>query len=456
MNPRRIIVVGGLAAGPSAAAKAKRVNPEAEVTILEAGETVSYGICESPYAIAGLIDDEAQLVAYTPTRLRDEKGVEVKTLHMVERLVPSRHRVIARDVRGHAVVEFGYDVLILSTGAIPRQLGVPGEDGRNVFRLRSREDTLGIMKFIRAEKPEQAVIVGGGYIGMEMADALAAAGLEVTVLHHHRLPMAGLEDGTRERVLEELTAKGVHFVTNATVEGMQLDGTGMVRHVLTSRGTFEAGLVLVAIGVQPNVALARGAKIRIGPTGAIAINERQQTSIEGIYAAGDCCEVRNLVTGKPMYQPLATVASRAARVAGENAAGGHAVFKGAVRAIGLKVFGLEVAQVGIGSGEAERHGLRCVRETITAPSIVGIMPGSEKITVVLIHERRTGRLLGANVYGGRGSVLRANILGVAIQHRMTVEDVARFDLIYAPPFAPLWDPILVAAHQAEKGAGEAR
>lgn len=453
MKPRRIIVVGGLAAGPSAAAKAKRVNAAADVTILEAGETVSYGICESPYAIAGTIADETRLVAYTPERLRDEKGVTVKTLHLVQRIVPAKRKVIARDLRARASVELEYDALILATGANPRRLGVPGEDAPNVFRLRSRDDTLGIMKFLRTESPREAVIVGGGYIGMEMADALRTAGLDVAIIHHRRLPMAGLEEATRERILQELTGNGVHFVTNAAVEGMQVDGTGRVRNVITNRGTFEAGIVIVAAGVQPNVGLARDARIRLGPTGAIATDERQLTSMEGIYAAGDCSEVKNIVTGKPMYQPLATIASRAARVAGENAAGGRALFKGAIRAMGLKVFGIEVAHVGIGSAEAERQGFRPARVTVTAPSTVAIMPGSEKITITLIVDRRSDRILGANVYGGRGAVLRADTIGVAIQHGMTPADVARLDLIYAPPFAPLWDPILVAAHQAEKEGG---
>ncbi len=450
MKKKRIVVVGGLAAGPSAAAKARRVNPAAEVALYEAGETVSYGICEAPYAISGLIEDEGRLVVYTPERLQREKGIEVHTLHRVERIIPSKKTIVVRDLRHHDLVEREYDALILAMGASPRRLGLGGEDSRNVFHLSSRDDTLGILGALASERPKEAVIIGGGYIGMEMSEALRARGMDVTLVHRHRLPMEGLEEETRQRILETLQQNGVDVVTNATVEELQAGRDARIRHVVTNRGSFASDVVLLSTGVEPNVALAKQAKIRLGPTGAIATDERQQTSADGIYAAGDCCEVRNAVLGKPMYLPLATLASRAAWVAGENAAGGRAVFRGAIRAIAVKVFGMEVAQVGIGSGEAKAHGIQTVSESITAYSTVGVMPGADRISIRLIVDRKTQRLLGANVIGGKGAVLRANTLGVAIQHRMTLDDIARFDLIYAPPFAPLWDPILVAANQAKK------
>ncbi|MBI4548084.1 MAG: FAD-dependent oxidoreductase [Ignavibacteriae bacterium] len=450
MKKRRILVVGGLAAGPSAAAKAVRTNPNVEVTLFEAGDTVSYGICEAPYAVAGVIDNEQKLVVYTPERLREERGIEVKTLHRAEQILPTKHQIIVRDLRNHTLVEYTYDKLILATGAQPRQLRVDGEDGRNVFHLSSRDDTVNILRYISSESPSKAVIIGGGYIGMEMAEALRTRGLDVTLIHRHRLPMAGLEQETRERIVDELQKNDVHFVTNAKAELLQQRNDGKVQHVVTNRGTYEADIVILSLGVEPNVALARTAKIRLGRTGAMNTDDRQQTNIDSIYAAGDCCDVKNIVTGKPMYLPLATVASRAAWVAGENAAGGRAVFKGAIRAIAVKVFGIEVAQVGISSDEAKDAGFHVVTESITAHSKVGIMPDSKKITIKLIIDQRSKRLLGANVYGGDGAVLRANTLGVAIQHKLTIDDIARFDMIYAPPFAPLWDPILIAANQAKK------
>jgi len=450
VKKRKILIVGGLAAGPSAAAKAKRVNPNAEVTMFEAGETVSYGLCEAPYVIGGLIPDERKLVIYSPERLREEKGIEVKTQHVVENIFPTRHTIAVRNLSQRTVVEYEYDKLILATGASSRKLNMAGEEARNVFHVRSREDTVNILKYIADESPKSAVVIGGGYIGMEMAEALRTRGIDVTILHRHRLPLGGLEEGTRERILEELQNNGVRFVTNAVIEGMNLTQANTVKHVITNRGTFEADMVILSIGISPNVELAKSAKIRLGVTGAIATDERQQTNIEDIYAAGDCTEVKNIVTGKPMYIPLATLASRAGWVAGENAAGGRASLKGAIRAIAVKVFGLEIAQVGISSSEAKEAGFDVITESITAPSKVGLMPGSQKIVITLIVDSRSSRVVGANVFGGDGAVLRANTLGVAIQHKLTLDDIAQWDMIYSPPFAPLWDPILIAANKARK------
>ena len=450
MKKRRILVVGGMAAGPSAAAKAVRTNPNAEVIMFEATETVSYGICEAPYAISGLIQDESRLLVYTPGRLKDEKGITVKCLHLVEKVIPGDHKILVRSLKDQMVSEYGYDKLILATGARPRTLGVDGEQGHNVFHVSSREDTLHILNYIKNESPRTAVIIGGGYIGMEMSEALRTRGIDVTLLHRFRLPMEGLELGTREHIVEELENNGVHFITNVNVEMLQENKNGRVQHVLTNRGSFEADMVILSLGVEPRVSLAKSARIRLGPTGAIAVDERQQTSGEDIYAAGDCCEVKNIVNGKSMHLPLATIASRGAWVAGENAAGGRAMFKGAIRAVAVKVFGIEVAQVGLSSDEAKASGFQVVTESVTANSKVGIMPGSRKITVTLIVDRRSNRLVGANVFGGDGAVLRANALGVAIQHKLTIDDIARLDLIYAPPFAPLWDPVLVAANQVKK------
>jgi NADPH-dependent 2,4-dienoyl-CoA reductase/sulfur reductase-like enzyme len=447
---RKILVVGGLAAGPSAAAKAARTNPNAEVTLFEATETVSYGLCEAPYAISGVIEDETRLVSYTPERLEETKGIRVKTLHLVEQIIPSKKKIIVRDLQHRSLIEYEYDRLILATGSKPRILNIKNENARNVFHLASREDTLSILRYLEQEKPTTAVIIGGGYIGMEMAEALRTRNLEVTLLHRYRLPMTGLEPSTREKVVDILTHNKVQFVSNVKVEALQKGTNDKIDHVLSNRGTFEANLVILSLGVEPNVALAKSAKIRLGPTGAISTDERQLTSVESIYAAGDCCEVKNIVTGKPMYLPLATIASRAGRVAGENAAGGRATFKGAIRAVAVKVFDYEIAQVGISSEEAKQAGFQVVTETVSAYSKIGIMPNSSKVTLTLIVDRRSERLLGANIFGKEGAVLRANTLGVAIQNKLTLTDISRLDLIYAPPFAPLWDPILVAANQTKK------
>lgn len=447
---QRILVVGGLAAGPSAASKAKRVNPNTEVLLFEQGEHISYGICEIPYYIGNDVKDASKLVSYTPQKLQQVKGVEVKTLHRVEEIKPVRKRIVVRDMDKDSVSEHQYSRLILATGASPRRLGISGEGGWNVFHVKSLDDGYGIKKFIDEEKPKKALIIGGGYIGMEMCEALKNNGIATTLLHRGPLPMAGLELETRKAVLSELTRNGIEFVANTQTKTMRTDTTNRVVEVGTNKGSFQTDLVILSLGVQPNVGFCSSAKIRLGSYGGIVTDQRQATSVDGIYAAGDCCEVKNLVNNKWMYIPLATTASKQGWVAGENAAGGRAVFKGVIRAIAVKVFDLEVAHVGISSDEAKKSGFDAVTEQITGDSKVSFFPGNTKVTITLIGDKKSGRVLGANVYGGAGSVLRANTLAVAIQHKLTVDDVFRLDLIYSPPFAPLWDPILIAANQLAK------
>jgi CoA-dependent NAD(P)H sulfur oxidoreductase len=447
---KKIVVVGGIAAGPSAAAKATRTNPESEVVLFETSDTVSYGICETPYVIGGVIKDENSLVMYTPKRLQEEKGFTVRTFHHVEAIHPTRHEVVVRDLRQRSDLRVGYDKLILATGASPKRLRIEGEAARNVFYLRSREDCLAILRFMSSESPKQAVIIGAGYIGMEMAEAFSTRGIEVAILDQGILPLSRHEHETREKILETLWSHNVTFQGGITVEGFVNDGSGKVRHIITNRGSFEGDIVLIAIGVEPNTSLASEIKIRVGDSGAIRTNEQQQTSVDDIYAAGDCAEVKNIVTGVPDYIPLASVASRTGWIAGENAVGGRTSFNGALRSVALKVFEMEIGHVGLSSEEAKENKFDITTETITSKSKIPIYPGSEDLTIKLIIDRRTQRLLGADLFGKEGAVLRSNILAVAIQQKLTIAEIAKLDLSYAPPFSPLWDPILVAANKSKR------
>jgi NADPH-dependent 2,4-dienoyl-CoA reductase/sulfur reductase-like enzyme len=449
MMTRRILVIGGLAAGPSAASKAARTNPGAEVVLFEQGESISYGICEIPYYIAGEVRAEG-LVAYTPETLKKTRGVDARILHRVEEIIPRRRTIVVRDLKTSSTSEERYDRLVIAAGSRPRILGLKGEQSRNVFHVKSLEEGYQIRKYIDQEKPAKAVILGGGYIGMEMADALRARGIDVTLLHNHELPMSGLEPETSEKIKNVIVGHRVRFVPNARTQGFVCDAQQKVTHVLTDKGSFETDLVILALGVLPNSELASRAGIRIGAHGGILTDRRQQTSIDNIYAAGDCCEVKNLVNNQWMYIPLATIASRAGWTAGENAAGGKAVFRGAIRAVAIRIFEMEVAHVGLNSEEAKASGFDVATETITAWSRVAVMPGSKNVVIKAIADRKSHRLLGANAYGEEGAVLRANTLAVAIQHRITIDDIQQWDLAYSPPFTPLWDPILVAANATQK------
>jgi NADPH-dependent 2,4-dienoyl-CoA reductase/sulfur reductase-like enzyme len=449
MKGRRILVIGGLAAGPSAASKAARTNPSAEVVLFEQGDAVSYGVCEIPYHIAGALK-ASDLLPFTPGKLQETRRIDVRVLHRVEEIQPGKRTIRVREIPGGRTSLEKFDRLIIATGSRPRRLGFEGEESRNVFRVKALDEGLALRKFVAEEHPRTAVIIGGGYIGMEMAEALRTLGVGVTVLHNSGLPIKTLEQETSERVREELERNGVTFVGMAQTTGFACGRDGKVTHVLTRDGAVEAGIVVVAIGVEPNAGLARAAGIRTGPSGGIHTDQRQQTSADDIYAAGDCCEVKNLVTGKQVYIPLATIASKAGWTAGENAAGGSAIFRGAIRAIAVRVFTLEVAQVGVSEKDAREAGFDPVSETITAPSRVAAMPGSEQVTVRLIADRTSQRVLGANVTGREGAVLRANTLVAAIQQKVTIGDIQQWDLAYSPPFTPLWDPLLVAANAMQR------
>ncbi len=446
---KRILVIGGLAAGPSAASKAVRTNPHIEAILFEQGEHISYGMCEIPYYISGEVRKEG-LIAYTPATLKEKRGVEVRVLHRVEEIIPAQRTIVVRNLKEGITQEERYDRLIIATGSRARSLGVEGESARNVFNVKSLEQGWQIKKYIEQEKPKRAIIIGGGYIGMEMADALRLHNLDVTMLHRYSLPMAGLERDTREKAREQLEKHEVKFIAHAKTEGFVLDKQQRVTHVVTSNGSFETDLVILSLGVVPNSEIAKKAGIRIGRSGGILTDQRQLTNFDNIYAAGDCCEVKNLVTNSWMYIPLATTASKAGWTAGENAAGGKAFFRGAIRAIAVRVFDLEVVQVGISVDEAKAAGFDVVTETITAWSKVSVMPASKKVTIKMIADRKSKRLLGANLYGEEGAVHRANTLAVAIQHKITIDEIQQWDLAYSPPFTPLWDPILVAANATRK------
>jgi len=448
---RRILVIGGLAAGPSAAAKAKRVDPDAEVVLFEQGEHVSYGVCEIPYLVSGEIDNDEKLVVFTPEQLRKAKGFTARVFHSVEEILPSRKEIMVRNLQDGTKEHHRYDKLIVTTGSVPKRLNIEGEQSRNVFAVKRLDEAYALKKYIDEENPRRAVIIGGGFIGLEMADALVRRGIEVTMIHNGALPMAGLEEEGRKLLLEEIRRHGVTFLPETKVEWFGVGEKGAVVAVGTPDMTVETDLVIVAIGVSPNTKLAQEAGIQTGSLGGIRVTDKMLADgSESVFAAGDCCELRNIVTKKPMYVSLATTASKTGRIAGENAAGGNTSFSGTIRALGVRVFDKEVAHVGLSLREANAAYFEAVAHTIHATSKVGIMPGAKEILITLIADRKSQKLLGANVIGDGGAVLRANTLAVAIRQGMTIDEIEHCDLIYTPPYAPLWDGILIAAEQLKK------
>jgi NADPH-dependent 2,4-dienoyl-CoA reductase/sulfur reductase-like enzyme len=448
---KRLVVIGGVAAGMSAAAKAKRVDREMEVVVYERGPFVSYGACGMPYLIAGDIPDYRRLIVRTPEQMA-KQGVQVHLRHEVTAVDPDAHTVTVRDLEGEREFIRRYDKLVIATGAEAIRLPVPGSDLDGVYSLRSLEDGIALQGLFAEPKerwPRQAVILGGGYVGVEMAESLQRLGLAVTmVIRSGQVMRTTLDDDVRALLEEELAR---HEVVVVQGQPLAFEGDGRVEAVVTGEERYPCDLVLLGIGVRPEgVPLAEMAGVTLGETGAIATDDHMRTNVPDVYAAGDCAEAFNLVTGRPAYIPLGSTANKQGRVAGTNAAGGEATFGGVVGTMVVRGFDLVVARTGLTAAEAQALGYTVRAPMIRAMDKAHYMPGSAPIHVKLVVDEESDRLLGGQIVGRDGVAKRIDVLAAALHHGSTVADLQRLDLSYAPPFAPAWDPILVAANVAAR------
>jgi NADPH-dependent 2,4-dienoyl-CoA reductase/sulfur reductase-like enzyme len=338
-----------------------------------------------------------------------------------------------------------FDYLLLGTGGTPLRPPIPGLNLEGVFTLRSIEDGLAIRRFIARQKPRRAVIVGGGYIGLEMAEALHAHGMAITVLEMLPQVLPNFDADMAGPVAQELEKQGVALHTGHGVEG--LDGSaGRVRAVAAGGEEFLADMVILSAGVRPGVSLTRQAGIALGPTGAVAVDGQMRSNLEGIYAVGDVAEAHHLVTGKPAYIPLGTTANKQGRTAGENIGGGRAVFSGVVGTAVVKVFETHAARTGLTGREAEREGFDALAVRIKQGSRAHYYPGRSTLRVKLVFERQSGRLLGGQIVGQEDVAKRIDVIAAALHAGWNLDDFSRLDLSYAPPFAPVWDALLIAAN----------
>jgi len=452
MESGRLVIIGGSAAGMSAAARAKRRRPEWEVVVLERGQYISYSACGLPYYISGEVKRPEELVALTPEQAKEERGIEVFVRHEVVEVQPSRRLVIALDLETSQEKAFSYDRLVLAIGGAPRIPDIPGVELEGVFRVRDLRDGIKLREYIERERPKRAVVVGGGYIGLEMADAFRRRGIQVTVVEQMDQVLGMLDPDMAALVEEELARREIQVVKSAEVVRLEGDSDGRfcAVHLRDRVERYWADFALLAVGVQPEVELARSCGVTLGPTGAISVSPKMETNLPNVYAAGDCVEVPHLVTGRPSYIPLGTTANKQGRVAGENAIGGFGVFRGVAGTMVAKVGDLEVARTGLSMREAEEAGFQVVSKNITARSRAEYYPGGYPLTVKVIAEKGSKRLLGAQLVGREGAALRVNVFAAALFARMTVEEIGQMDLAYAPPFSPVWDPILIAANEALK------
>jgi len=424
----RLVVVGGVAAGLSAAARARRLDPGLEILVLEKGPVVSYGACGLPYYLEGVVRRPEDLVVYTPEYFRRERNITVRTGARVAGINHGR-----REVWLEGGERVRYDKLVLATGARP-WTGLAGADQPHVFTLHTLEDGERLKRFLAERQPKRAAVIGAGYIGLEAADALRRNGLAVTVWEAARTVLHREDPDLTTTVCRSLARFGVELRLGEPVKN--IDDLG-------------ADLVLLAAGIRPNVELAAEAGIERGRTGAIRVDERMETSVPGVFAAGDCIEVGHLVTGRPAYVPLGTTANKTGRVAGANAAGARERFAGVVGTSILRIFDLGVGMTGLSAAQARREGFDPVVARIDARSRPRYFHG-RPVNVELVADRPSGRLIGATVSGEGGAALRINTVAAALQARMKAEDFEQLDLAYAPPFAPLWDPLLVAAQQLRR------
>ncbi len=443
---QRLVVIGGDAAGMSAASQAKRLNKNFDVIAFERGPHTSYAACGMPYFVGGLVQEERSLIARSPAAFR-ANGIDARVLHEVEEIDVKNKQVRVRSLDSGDVWLEPYDELLIATGALPVKPNIPGIDASNVFTLSTLQDGIRLRQFVDTHEPTKAVVVGGGYIGLEMAEAFLQRGIDTTMVEMMPEVMSTLDADMGHLVSAAVRSSGVDLHLNERVESFET-ANGQVVMVVTDQRAIKADIVVLGVGVRPNSQLAAEAGIPLGITGAIWVDDRQHTKIDHIWAAGDCTESVHLVSHQPIHIALGTVANKQGRICGINLGGGSARFPGVLGTAITKICGTEVARTGLNESEARGAGFDFSATTITSSTRAGYYPGAGKITVKVVSETATGRILGAQIVGAEGSGKRIDTFATAITADMTVDEFEYLDLSYAPPFSPVWDPTQIAARKA--------
>ncbi|MFF3713729.1 FAD-dependent oxidoreductase [Streptomyces phaeochromogenes] len=449
-SQERLVVVGGDAAGMSAASQARRLKSpdELEIVAFERGHFSSYSACGIPYWVGGDVEDRDQLIARSPEEHR-ARGIDLRMRTEVTELDVAGGRVRSRDLESGAEAWTSYDKLVLATGAHPMRPSLPGIDAPGVHGVQTLDDGQALLDTLARTAGRRAVVIGAGYIGVEMAEALINRGYEVTVVNRGQEPMSTLDPDMGRLVHEAMEGLGITMVNDAEVTKILTGEDGRVRAVATEDAEYPADVVVLGIGVRPETALAEAAGLPLGDhKGLLTDLAMRVRGHENIWAGGDCVEVLDLVSGRERHIALGTHANKHGQVIGANVGGGYATFPGVVGTAVSKVCDLEIARTGLREKDARRAGLRFETVTIESTSRAGYYPGADPMKVKMLAERRTGRLLGVQIVGQEGAAKRVDIAAVALTACMTVEQMTALDLGYAPPFSPVWDPILVAARKA--------
>jgi NADPH-dependent 2,4-dienoyl-CoA reductase/sulfur reductase-like enzyme len=432
----------------SAATQARKRRPsqELEIVAFERGRHTSYSACGLPYYAGDAVKDWRDLVARTPEEFASQ-DIGVRTRHEVEAVDLEAGRVRVRDLDAGRTLEEAWDVLVVATGSEPLRPPIPGIDLPGVYGLSVLQDGIELRRAVDAG-PDRAVIVGGGYIGLEAAEALVHRGIPTALVEAAPQVMNRIDPDMGELVSQAVRDIGVELHLEEKVKA--IEGGDRVRAVRTAARTLEADLVVLGLGTQPAVGMAEASGIQLGPSGAIVVSPRMRTPHEGVWAAGDCAESRHLVSGKPVSYHLGTIANKQGRVCGINIGGGYATFPGVLGTAVSKVCEVEVARTGLSEAELGELGLEWERASVDSTTRAGYLPGAAPIRTKVLAERRSGRLLGAQIVGREGAAKRIDVFATAIWNGMAVDEMVNLDLSYAPPFSPVWDPVLIAVRKVSE------
>jgi CoA-dependent NAD(P)H sulfur oxidoreductase len=443
---KKVVVIGGNAAGMSAASQVKRQHPDWVVSVLEKGPYISYGACGIPYHVGGLVGSLDDLITITPEEAIGKRKLDLRINHAATAINPEAKLVTSETQEGRETE--GYDFLVIATGAKPQQAGIEYNPSDRIYTAHTLADSEKMRQFIVDEKPRRCAVIGGGYIAIEMLEAFLERGLETHLIHRRDELVRSFEKEISDLTLAEMKKEGIVLNLNRSVS--KLVEKNNVVEVHSGEEILNYDLVVVAAGVVPNSDLARKSGIATGIKESIRVNQYLQTNYPEIYAAGDCAETRNLLTGKPTYVPLALKANKEGVAAGINISGGREAFPGVLGTAITKFCSLGLARTGLTLDEAEQNGLKAFKYSLTANSKAHYYPGNGNLTAVLVAEKSSGRLLGAQLAGPADAVKRIDVYATALTAGMNLNDIFQLDLSYAPPFSPVYDPVVLTGRVGRK------
>ena len=439
----KVIIVGGVAGGATAAARIRRLDEKAEIKVFERSGYVSYANCGLPYYIGDVITDPEDLTLQTPESFFRRFRVDMKTRHEVIDINPSAKTVLVKNLENGNIFSENYDKLILAPGAKPAVPPIPGVNSGRIFTLRTVEDTFKIKDFVNSEKPKSAVIIGGGFIGVELAENLSALGIETTIVEGASQILSPFDSDMAAFIHSEIRKSGINLLLGSSVEGFSETGGGI--DVLLKGGKIHADMVALAIGVSPENSLAKKAGLKTGIRGSIIVNEKMETSVPNIYAVGDAVQVKNFVTGEDALISLAGPANKQARIAADNICKiKNSVYKGSLGSSVIKIFSLTAASTGINEKTAKAAGIDFDKVILSPMSHAGYYPGGKVMTMKVLFEKKTFRLLGAQIIGYEGVDKRIDVIATAIKAKMKATELKELDLSYAPPYSSAKDPVNMA------------